>query len=89
VILIFKKGEYMDFVVYSKPNCPQCVQVKNILNAENIVYEERQIDHDNIEMLMEYTRSAPVVFIGGKFVDNDDILGRTWKEELDLSGIDL
>ena len=42
-MLIFKK-EAMNFTVYSKPNCPQCVQVKNKITATNNTYDEIQLD---------------------------------------------
>jgi glutaredoxin len=84
----------MEVVVYTKPNCPQCVQVKNVLKSADISYTEKEISPDNIDMLMNYTRSAPAVFINDEFMDTKDVLNKSWEREkanvaIDLSGIVL
>lgn len=33
-----------DFVIYTKPNCSQCVEAKNLMDLKNMTYEERIID---------------------------------------------
>ena len=32
------------FIVYSKPNCPYCVQAKNLLKFNNLEYSEFMLD---------------------------------------------
>lgn len=34
----------MHFIVYSKPNCPQCDKAKNLLKTKGLTYDERIID---------------------------------------------
>lgn len=34
----------MHFIVYSKPNCPQCDRAKALLKNKGLTYEERFID---------------------------------------------
>lgn len=54
-----------DFVVYSKTNCPQCVQAKNMITAAGKTYTERLFGHDltREELLQEFpnVRSMPQI----------------------------
>ena len=43
----------MSFVVYGKPVCKNCNIVKNILTANGVEFEYKDIDDNDIEMLKE------------------------------------
>jgi glutaredoxin len=60
--------------LYTKDNCPECVKVKTALINQGYEFNEVPIDHTNIDMLREYTRSAPAVFIGESFTPNSTFL---------------
>lgn len=50
--------------VYSKPNCPQCTDTKNMLDRLDVAYEEIDITRDAAAMKKVMSlghRSAPVV----------------------------
>lgn len=49
-------------IVYTKPNCTQCVSVKAVLDANNIPYREAPIDDEAMAIAkkMGY-KSAPIV----------------------------
>lgn len=62
-------------IVYSKPNCPQCVQAKTILQANNVCFEEQEIGTDIslpelFEKIGHPVRSAPQIFLNGEHVSN-------------------
>lgn len=56
----------MTITVYSKSGCPECMFTKKILEAENILFEEKRVDinADYLEevKLLGY-RSLPVIQI--------------------------
>jgi glutaredoxin len=70
------------FVVYSKPNCPQCDVAKSLLKSRNIYFKEVSIDvgqvlsadHEKIaisDLKTRYpaVRSAPVIaHLTGEYV---------------------
>lgn len=55
--------------VYSKNNCPFCVQAKNLLKLKNIQFEEVRID-ENAEakefILSQGHRTVPQIYQDGK-----------------------
>lgn len=66
--------------VYSKANCPQCVQLKNILTAHKTEFTEVRVDQDPQAMtFLKYRghRSVPQMYrgycegayLGSKFMD--------------------
>jgi glutaredoxin 3 len=62
----------MKFIVWTKPNCPNCDQAKALLKNKGIEYEERNIGVDwTKEQLLEAVPSArtvPQIFMGEEYV---------------------
>ena len=62
----------MRAIVWSKDNCPYCVQAKALLNQKNIQFEERKIgDGWTKEQLLEAgpnARTVPQIFLDGELV---------------------
>ena len=57
--------------VYSKNNCPYCVQAKNLLKLKGIVYEEVKIDETPEArefVLAEGHRTVPQIYQDGKLL---------------------
>lgn len=55
--------------IYSKENCPYCVQAKNLLTRRNIAFEEVRIDKDSSAkefILNEGHRTVPQIYQNGK-----------------------
>ena len=55
--------------VYSKNNCPFCVQAKNLLKLKNIEFQEVKIDEDAAAkdfVLGQGHRTVPQIYHGGK-----------------------
>ena len=55
--------------VYSKNNCPFCVQAKNLLTLKNIPFTEVKIDEDSTAkefVLSEGHRTVPQIYLGEK-----------------------
>jgi glutaredoxin len=53
--------------VYSKNNCPYCVQAKQLLESKGVAYTEVNIEHDPDarQMLLDQgLRSVPQIFHG-------------------------
>jgi len=57
----------MKAIVWSKENCPYCLQAKALLDSKKIEYEERNIMHDwTREQLLEAVptaRTLPQIFL--------------------------
>jgi glutaredoxin len=62
----------MKAIVWSKDQCPYCVQAKNLLTSQGIDYEERNINEDYTkEQLLEAVpnaRTLPQIFIDDKLI---------------------
>jgi glutaredoxin 3 len=63
----------MKAVVWSKDQCPYCVQAKALLESRGIEYEERNIMHGTYtkEQLLEAVptaRTLPQIFLDEKYV---------------------
>lgn len=60
--------------VYSKPNCPNCVKAKALLDEADIPYEVVDISTNETErqfLIAEGHRSVPQIYKNGKlFVEN-------------------
>jgi glutaredoxin 3 len=57
--------------VYSKNNCPYCVQAKNLLQLKGIMFEEVKIDEDSEArefVLGEGHRTVPQIYQAGKLL---------------------
>lgn len=55
--------------VYSKENCPYCVQAKNLLTKRNIAFEEVRVDLDSDArqfIVNEGHRTVPQIYHNGK-----------------------
>lgn len=55
--------------VYSKENCPYCVQAKNLLTKRNIAFEEVRVDLDPEAkefIIQEGHRTVPQIYYNGK-----------------------
>lgn len=54
-------------IVYSKNNCPYCVQLKKYLNEQNVAFEERNIEENDAfgeELQSLGIMSLPLTVIG-------------------------
>ena len=54
-------------IVYSRNNCPYCVQVKKYLTEQGVSFEERNVDLKDEyaeELYNKGMRSVPVTYIG-------------------------
>ena len=62
----------MKAIVWSKENCPFCVQAKNLLKLKNIEFEERNIQKDwTREQLLEAIPTAktlPQIFLDDNYI---------------------
>lgn len=59
----------MSIIVYSKPNCMQCVVTKKTLDAKGIDYQsiDLSLDENALEKVMQLGyREVPVVIAGTK-----------------------
>jgi glutaredoxin len=67
----------MHIVVYSKENCPACVQVKQFLENKKASYIEKKLNEDfTVEQLLETysdARAFPVVVIDGFKIENSKL----------------
>lgn len=60
-------------IIYSKPNCPHCVEAKNLLKSRNISFEEKTLGIDaTVEELLQQVgqpvRSVPQIFLNCEYV---------------------
>ena len=62
----------MKAIVWSKNQCPYCVQAKNLLQSRGIDYEERNInenyDRDDLLAAVPGARTVPQIFIDDKLI---------------------
>jgi glutaredoxin 3 len=62
----------MKAIVWSKDQCPYCVQAKALLESKGIEYEERNVSKDwTKEQLLEAVptaRTLPQIFLGEELV---------------------
>ena len=63
----------MKAIIWSKENCPYCVQAKNLLKLKDIAYEERNISTGDWtkEQLLEAVptaRTLPQIFLDDIYV---------------------
>lgn len=59
-------------IVWSKENCPHCLQAKALLDSQGIDYEERNVQHGwTREQLLEAVpnaRTLPQIFLDDKLI---------------------
>jgi glutaredoxin 3 len=69
---IYKENKMSTAIVWSKDQCPYCVQAKALLESRGIDYEERNINHNYTrEQLLEAVpnaRTVPQIFIDDKLI---------------------
>jgi glutaredoxin 3 len=62
----------MKAIVWSKDQCPYCVQAKQLLESKGIEFEERNINHGfTREQLLEAVpnaRTVPQIFLDDKLI---------------------
>jgi glutaredoxin 3 len=62
----------MKAIVWSKDQCPYCVQAKALLESKGIEYEERNInngwDKDDLLEAVPTARSVPQIFLDEEYV---------------------
>ena len=62
----------MHIIIWSKPNCPNCILAKRLVQSYDIEYEERIIgDTWTREQLLEAVptvRTVPAVFVDGEYI---------------------
>lgn len=73
--------------IYSKNNCPYCVQAKNLLTKKNIMFEEVKID-ENLEakqfILEQGHRTVPQIYYKGKLFVEGGFTGLAKLTEIEL-----
>jgi glutaredoxin len=66
-----------DITVYTQPDCPPCVYVKELLTHHNIQFKEKDIRKDGKarkELVEKYqAMSTPAVLINGKIYLSSDL----------------
>lgn len=79
----------MKVIVWSKEQCAQCVQAKNLLDAKGIAYEERKLGEEwTKEQLLEVApdaRTLPQIFIDDELVGGVNDLRSRLVEVVDAS----
>ena len=72
--------------VYSKDNCPFCVQAKFLLDSMHVAFVEKKIGVDvTREQLLEiapHARTVPQIVIDGTVIGGFDQLAKYFKEEV-------
>lgn len=66
-----KDSAYKMITVYSKNNCPFCVQAKNLLKLKGLDYQEVKIDEDDTAkqfIVGEGHRTVPQIYQDGKLL---------------------
>jgi len=62
----------MNTIVWSKENCPLCLQAKELLKTHDIPFEERKIgegwDKEQLLESVPTARSVPQIFVYGEYV---------------------
>lgn len=62
----------MKAVVWSKDNCPYCVQAKQLLSIKGIEYEEKKIGEEytkeDLLAAVPEARSVPQIFLDGELI---------------------
>ena len=79
----------MKAIVWSKDQCPYCVQAKQLLESKGIEYEERNIMHGNYtkEQLLEAVptaRTLPQIFLNEEYVGGFTELRKKLTESIEL-----
>ena len=78
-ITIMKKA-----IVWSKDQCPYCVQAKALLESRGIEYEERNInngwDKDDLLTAVPGARTVPQIFLDEELVGGFNELGKRLTE---------
>ena len=68
----------MKAIIWSKPDCPNCVTARKMLEAKGYEIEERKIGFGwNLEQLFEAVpnaRSAPQIFFDDKYIGDFNTL---------------
>jgi glutaredoxin 3 len=68
----------MSVTVYSKDNCPFCVQAKNLLKMRGVEYTEVRVDLDPAArefILSEGHKSVPQIYKDGKLLVEGGYMG--------------
>jgi glutaredoxin 3 len=62
----------MDYIIWSKPNCPACVQAKKMISSTNASIEERLIGShwtkEDLLQLVPNARTVPQIFHGENLI---------------------
>lgn len=62
----------MKAIIWSKENCPYCVQAKALLTQKNIEFEERKIGEgytkEDLLEAVPTARTVPQIFLDGELV---------------------
>ena len=76
----------MHLVIYTLPVCPNCEDLKVVLDSSGIKYEVRDLDDDNVRMQLLINSvtliDAPIIEIDGKYYGKDTALKelKLWSE---------
>lgn len=73
--------------IYSKNNCPFCVNAKNFLQAKHIAFEEILIDQDDQArqfVLSKGHRAVPQIYYQGKLFVEGGFKGLSKMTEADI-----
>lgn len=68
----------MNVVVYTLPVCPNCEDLKDVLNKHNIEYDILDLENEDVRMnlLLDSVTlvEAPIVKIDDKYMDSESAL---------------
>jgi glutaredoxin len=60
--------------VFSQKFCPRCDELKDLLNRNNISYEEKDVNEDHTayaKMLMNDVEETPAAMVGDSFISGE------------------
>ena len=83
----------MKAIVWSKNNCPHCVEAKSMLAMRGIEVEERNVEKGwTKEQLLESVpnaRTVPQIFIDGEYIGGVDKLKEHFKNNIVKTGVEM
>lgn len=66
-------------VVYTLPVCPNCDMFKTLLHSNNVSFETKDLEDDDVrmELLMDSVTlvEAPIIRVGDQYFDSTSALG--------------
>lgn len=69
-------------IMYTFKICPYCIKAKNLLNKENIDFQEIEITREELHELSQKTKmtTVPQIFVGDLLIGGCDDLYNLYKD---------